>query len=646
MGKPFKKELESIARTFKWARKADVLSWRKALDINALSLVTVGSGGSLSLAKYAAQLNEERGGGVSRAETPLGIMQGHANLKNAAVILISAKGRNPDILSAYRALVRREPKRILVVCSSIGSPLSKIAQSHDEGSVLEFECPAGNDGFLATNSLLATATLLIRSFLDDDSEKAELPCSLDELFPDAEATVRRALSKPGFVDRETLVVLHGKHTEAAATDVESKFTEAALARVQLSDFRNFAHGRHHWLAKRSSESAVLSLETKDDVLVSGRTVELLPNAIPVVRLKVPHAGSVAGLAGFVAVLHATSRYGEARSIDPGRPGVPIFGRRLYNLRVYERMKPSASDKGVGVSRKLISVGAGAPSKSTLRSFFESEYEHVIARLHGIRFGALILDYDGTLCHYTRRFTLPEKSLTRRLVRLANQGLILGFATGRGRSVRRALQEVMPARLWSKVAVGYYNCSDIGLLSEESAPDTAAAPSDDLRAIAKALAEDKIISKVCELTERPSQITVAARGGGMSETTVWSLVSEVVARTKVRGIQVLSSSHSVDVLECSRSKLDLLLYVRQKLALEGNVLCIGDRGAWPGNDFELLNHRFSLSVDEVAASPDAAWNLAPAGVRGTVALGWYLDKLKMRDSSAVFRFPCSPKRSRS
>ena len=186
MGKSFRKELGAIAHTYEWARQADVSSWRKALQINGLSLVAVGSGGSLSLAKYAAQLNEQRGGGVSRAETPLGVIQGTVNLRNAAVVVISARGRNPDILSAYRALVRLEPERILVVCSSVGSPLSKMAQSYDEGSVLEFECPAGKDGFLATNSLLATATLLLRGFLDEETESTELPGRLDELFPDAE----------------------------------------------------------------------------------------------------------------------------------------------------------------------------------------------------------------------------------------------------------------------------------------------------------------------------------------------------------------------------------------------------------------------------------------------------------------------------
>ena len=162
MGKPFRKELGAIAHTFEWARQADVSSWRKALEINGLSLIAVRwriavPGQVRSAAQRAAGRR-----GVARGD-PFRGHTGHCESPQygGSRHLVHCRGRNPDILSAYRALVRLEPERILVVCSSVGSPLSKMAQSYDEGSVLEFECPAGKDGFLATNSLLATATLLL-----------------------------------------------------------------------------------------------------------------------------------------------------------------------------------------------------------------------------------------------------------------------------------------------------------------------------------------------------------------------------------------------------------------------------------------------------------------------------------------------------
>jgi hypothetical protein len=62
-----------------------------------------------------------------------------------------------------------------------------------------------------------------------------------------------------------------------------------------------------------------------------------------------------------------------------------------------------------------------------------------------------------------------------------------------------------------------------------------------------------------------------------------------------------------------------------------VLCIGDRGCWSGNDFDLLREPFSLSVDEVSPDPTTCWNLAPAGHRGVQATLDYLGAMQVGDS---------------
>lgn len=55
----------------------------------------------------------------------------------------------------------------------------------------------------------------------------------------------------------------------------------------------------------------------------------------------------------------------------------------------------------------------------------------------------------------------------------------------------------------------------------------------------------------------------------------------------------------------------------------DILSIGDKGQWPGNDFDLLANPFSLSVNEVSGDPTTCWNLAPAGHRGVQATLDYL-----------------------
>src|SRR5882724_5965328 len=68
LGRPYAEELQWLERTYQWARSADLGNWHAALQLKGLPLVAVGSGGSLSLAHYAAGLNEKFGGGLSRAD--------------------------------------------------------------------------------------------------------------------------------------------------------------------------------------------------------------------------------------------------------------------------------------------------------------------------------------------------------------------------------------------------------------------------------------------------------------------------------------------------------------------------------------------------------------------------------------------------
>ena len=83
--------------------------------------------------------------------------------------------------------------------------------------------------------------------------------------------------KPAW-DKQTLMVLYGPSTRVAAVDLESRFAEAALQDLFISDYRNFAHGRHNWLAKRPDSTAVLAFVTPDDREIASKTLSLFPDS--------------------------------------------------------------------------------------------------------------------------------------------------------------------------------------------------------------------------------------------------------------------------------------------------------------------------------------------------------------------------------
>ena len=243
--------------------------------------------------------------------------------------------------------------------------------------------------------------------------------------------------------RETILVLYGGATQPAAMDIESKFSEAALGNVQVSDFRNFAHGRHHWLAARGAKSAVLALYSPDEERIATKTLQLLPPQVAVSRIKVPAISAAAMVGGIVAALYVVAVAGEHHKVDPGRPSIPQFGRRMYRLRVFGQERRSHESANMAISRKLES-NAGFGSQARDGSDWVGAYERFISLLTDTTFGAVVLDYDGTLCDERDRFSGMRPGIVDCLVRLLRSGIRVGVATGRGKSVKEDPEKSNPS----------------------------------------------------------------------------------------------------------------------------------------------------------------------------------------------------------
>ncbi len=293
MAKPYANEISKLADTLAWAATVNIDSLRLAVRTAGLSpLLAIGSGGSLTTAHALAGFHGCFTGRLGAAATPLEVIRESVDA-GVTTWLLSAGGRNVDILAAARALIAREPRQVAVLCGCDDSPLSELCRSHSFVDLLVYTPPAGKDGFLATNSLLGFTALLARAYAAEFEGEAYWAATIEALTPlvadGSEAVaIWERLTAPLW-SRPTILVLHGPSARIGAIDLESKFTEAALGHVQLADYRNFAHGRHHWLAKRGAASAVLAFVTADDRMLADRTLKLIPSDIPQAW---PAAGSV------------------------------------------------------------------------------------------------------------------------------------------------------------------------------------------------------------------------------------------------------------------------------------------------------------------------------------------------------------------
>lgn len=640
MAKPYAVEIARLAETFSWAGEVDIGALRRALrTAGGMPLRAVGSGGSLTAAHALAQLHQHITRQLGVVATPLDVTEPSA--APLANWLLSAGGSNVDILGAARRLASQEPRQLAMLCGRSESPLADLARAHPFVDLLLFPPPAGKDGFLATNSLLGFIAVLARAYLVEFGRVEEWEGVRANLAPllDAESDQIKtwAAATEPLWPRGTTLVLHDVDSRIGAIDLESKFTEAAVGNLQMADFRNFAHGRHHWLAKRGEDSAVLALYSAASADLAERTLALLPPAIPVARLMLPDSPTATMLASLIAALRITGWAGSARGLDPGRPGVPEFGRKLYHLplpRIAARRIANLSSRHAAAIHRKAGLSAAHLADAGDLARWHGALETFRQRLLEPVFRAIALDYDGTLVDTRHRFDAVTPEIKSQLSRLLAAGVKLAIATGRGASVRRDLQAALPKSLWENVLIGYYNGAEIAGLGEDNAPDGKDEPCDELAKLALALRGQPELAGAATQSDRKYQITLEARQG-LSESRLWDLAHEVLLTQGMRNVIVTRSSHSIDIVPEHVSKANVLAAIRSGID-DGAVLAIGDRGRWPGNDYALLRETFALSVDEISVDPSTCWNLGQPGQRGLQVTLEYLDALEPCEGGVRFK----------
>lgn len=640
MGKPYLSELHNLEKTYRYVlEKLDISPLSKFIESSSsMSLFSVGSGGSFSAANFVALLHQMSARQFSKAVTPLDVLTSIPISKNSAYWFLSAGGKNTDINSSFKKALFNEPGAIMAMCAKTSSPLSQLANNTYSG-LFNFDLPSQKDGFLATNTLIAFSLLSARAYFNVFSTDKVLPQDIWELL-NHEGTSESYLEniRDRFLkiwDRQYFIVLHGAFTQPAAIDLESKFTEAALGAVLISDYRNFAHGRHHWLDKRGSQTAIIALITDTERNLAHKTIQLIPNGIPVVELDFPGNSIYSSLSSLITGLFITAVAGENRGIDPGQPGVPEFGRKLYHLGYIANSKLNIKLPDIAVKRKFFPHHQ--PDDSEYTNLLISEYKHFVKNIENQVFKSVVFDYDGTLCDSAHRFERLSQSIIDGLKNLLDAQVIVGIGTGRGKSVRNELQKVLPENVWNKVIIGYYNGAEYGLLSNNDIPEGGEISCPELTDFVRIIEIELAHLNLFSIKKRKFQVTIEPQNT-MSLDVLWKMVFETANKCSIEGIKIFKSGHSIDILASGISKKTVITRLRETFGISSDapVLCIGDCGQWPGNDFELLQEPYSLSVDEVSTAIYTCWNLAPAGFRGVQATRYYMQCMDIHEAGFTFK----------
>ena len=388
---------------------------------------------------------------------------------------------------------------------------------------------------------------------------------------------------------------------------------------------------------RLSNTCIIALISPLEKELAYKTISSLPQDIMVIYIETEQHFPQASIDLLIKAFQFVQMLGESRGIDPGKPGVPSYGRKLYNLNYFKltnTILPSVPIEDVAIKRKL---GISRNVNIDLWRHYSHAYQKFITQLNKGIFTVLVFDYDGTLSATDSNSRFADKlrnDVMESLEKLLMKGADIRIATGRGKSVGSVLRRSIDKKYWKQVKVGYYNGACISALDEEYAlKKWKEQPLDENLKILEENIKKRIpqITINYKFTERNKQLSIENVTSTQEAEIIYHTCCEIIWDKQLKDIHVWRSSHSMDIIVYR--EVGKLCVVDDP----EHTLCIGDYGCIEGNDYELLTIRASLSVDKVSKNAESCWNIAPSGVTGLDATLYYLNHLSVTDGIIKCKF---------
>lgn len=584
---------------------------------SAQGALAIGSGGSVVAAEYFARCRDSLGFGPTSVVTPMQAVADHHTLQPLQVWLFSASSDNPDISAAAQAAADRGCRDINIVTRNPDGTAAALVSDFG-GCVHVVPVADVKDGYLATHSLLAMTVGLFLASSMVSREPTTEPPPLEVIA--ARLTASRASAErhrlvekwTGFRATDTVIIAGDPLLRPIATLLDTSLWEASLCPVQTTDFRNLAHGRHTWFQHRADQTVLLAMTGSASRATWSAIERVLPQHVRRTSFDYGNCGRLANVLGLIDGLATIEALGEVLGIDPGKPGVGVFGRAIYDDRSLETLARELPPR-VRHKRAAIARADTSPPEHPSLAMIGAER---LQALEEAIIGGAVFDYDGTIVSTDDRFKVPDQAIVDELVRLHRAGLKLGIATGRGGSAGEDLRKVLPSDILPSIVIGYYNGGYVRTADVDIECDPPPAnPAITATSLWLNGQDDLFIEK--QFKSGPVQICVDMHRLRHP----YRFALDLANCTQVRSgdVKISASGHSFDIVPSSTSKMKVLEEVRAAAGPGRAVLCFGDSGASSGNDHALLSHSYGISVGEVCGALNGCWSLFGGTVTGPEAL---------------------------
>ena len=222
-------------------------------------MLFIGNGGMLD--HFAGHLYEMNCG-IARCITPLELAaMSDETIKGCRCLLLSAGGGNMDIQYAAKRLLEINPENTACYTNRLGE--KSAFKNFDPSRVFLFQTQRFEESFISVESKFFRDALMYRAFTGNNASDIRIDTSASYQYQlnNSAATLTPLRKIKHFV------ALFSDYGGPAAHDVEGVLVETGIASVQVSDYRNYCHGRFLFVGNHTRHATKKHTLTESDVAV-------------------------------------------------------------------------------------------------------------------------------------------------------------------------------------------------------------------------------------------------------------------------------------------------------------------------------------------------------------------------------------------
>ena len=328
----FKEGIETIPSILEWVEKQDVSRMtRFFVQAPNVPMYLFASVGASSAIHYAALLYETNRG-MAKPLNPLMMASvSDDTLKNSKIFIFSTSGGGVDARYVLNRALAVNPNGLAVLSRDNDEDnylIKTFIKKTGSENWFQYRWP-GYKGFVSPVSGIAVMSLFYRAFTgkNDISSKLKVDLNPRSCFS---YSPRKEGKIPPLKDIKTFITLYGGWSEPVAYNFENTMIEGGLANVQLSNYRNYGHGRFIYLSNHFEDCAfVLFVTPREkefiDYFIINATFyeygqkEVFPPNLPIIIVETEHDSPLATIDLVIKTKVLLGEIAQAHGENPCNP---------------------------------------------------------------------------------------------------------------------------------------------------------------------------------------------------------------------------------------------------------------------------------------------------------------------------------------